>query len=214
MRRLTHVERGNETPRGIVGFWLLALLLCAGTAAAQSNPRPLLDGFTVAPGVGIYVGDLDGNPDANPIQYFVSGRFGMILGADRRYGNISTGIELHYNSMAIDRGEFELRNTILSLDLVAGYHFDIFRSDFVRLLGGLGATYVMPSYERFPEDLEGAERLDARLLLTVPVSLIIQERVRLGVRLTQTDLLDSFKGQAGVDWLYFVHVGYRFQFNR
>ena len=192
----------------------MALLFLTATATAQSNPRPLLDGFTVAPGVGIYVGDLDGNPDANPIQHFVSGRFGMMLGADRRYGNISTGLELHYNSMAIDRGEFELRNSILSLDLVAGYHFDIFRSDFVRLLGGIGATLVMPSYDRFPEDFKGAERKGTRMLFTFPVSLVLQERVRLGMRLTQTDFLDSFEGQAGTDWLYFVHVGYRFQFNR
>ena len=34
-----------------------------GTAQSQRSSRPLVDGVTVGPGVSMYFGDLDGNPD-------------------------------------------------------------------------------------------------------------------------------------------------------
>lgn len=185
-----------------------------GSAAAQSAPRPLIDGLTLAPGLGIYVGDLDGNPADNPIQHLATGRLSLLVGADRRFNDFSSALELHYNRIAIDRGVFELRSNILSLDLVGGYHFDIFRADFVRLLAGVGVTLLSTSYDRFPDDLEGAVERETRTLITFPVSMIVQERIRFGARFMLSDFLDSFEGQDGQDWLYFVHIGYRFDFGR
>lgn len=199
---------------------LLVLVIVSGLAGhaghAQDRSRPLFDGLTVAPGLAMYVGDLDGNPDSNPIQYFASGRIGFMVAADRRFGRkVSGGVELNFDQIKINRGDFELSNTMLSLDLVGGYHFDFIQTDFIRWSGGVGLTLLMPTYDRLPENNENVNSLGTRPVITFPVSVSIQDRVRLGVRFTLTDYLDGFEGQGGAgpyDLISFVRVGYRFNF--
>ncbi len=198
---------------GILFFLMLGAALSAGAVQAQAPSRPLIDGLTVAPGVSAYIGDLDGNPHRKLIQYFASSKFSMMVAADRRFGNVSAALEVHYDRMQIDRIKFVLSNNIISLDLVGGYHFDIIRSDLFGLVGGVGLSLLVPHYERLPQDLEGVRPLGTRTVITFPVGLVIEDRVRLGVRVTMTDFLDGFEGEGGnVDLISFFHVGYRFTF--
>ncbi len=197
---------------------LLLLVMASGlawhTGHAQESGRPLIDGLTISPGLTIYVGDLDGNPDSNPIQYLASARIGFMIAADRRFGRkVGGGLELHFDQIKINRGAFELSNTMISLDLVGGYYFDLIQTDFLRWSGGVGLTLLIPSYVRLPEDEEGVRRLGTRPVLTFPFSISIQDRVRVGVRFMLTDYLDSFKGSGyPVDLIAFVRIGYRFDF--
>ncbi len=181
---------------------------------AQESGRPFMDGLTISPGLTIYVGDLDGNPDSNPIQYLASARLGFMIAADRRLGRkVDGGLELHFDQIKINRGAFELSNTMISLDLVGGYHLDLIQTDFFRLSGGVGLTLLMPNYVRLPEDIEGVRRLGTRPVLTFPFSVSIQDRVRVGVRFTLTDYLDGFEGSGyPIDLISFVRIGYRFNF--
>lgn len=181
---------------------------------AQERARPLFDGLTVSPGIAMYVGDLDGNPDNNPIQYFASGRIGFMIAADRWIGKkTSAGLELHFDQLKVNRGAFEMSNTMVSLDLVGGYHFDLLRTDFLRWSGGVGLTLLMPSYDRLPAGEDGVRELGTRPVLTFPFTVSIQDRVRVGARFMLTDYLDGFEGSGyPVDLISFVRVGYRFNF--
>ncbi len=197
----------------ILFFFVLGTGLAASAAQAQSRSRPLIDGLTVAPGVSAYIGDLDGNPKRNFIQYFAASKFSVMVGVDRRYGKASAALEMHYDRFQIDRRSFVLSNNIVSLDLVGGYHFDMIRPGLFGLFGGVGVSLLVPRYESFPEDFEGVRALGTRPVITFPVGLLIEDRVRLGVRVTLTDFLDGFEGKGGnVDLISFFHVGYRFTF--
>lgn len=201
------------------GLRVLLLVIGSGlgwnTGHAQTSSRPLIDGLTISPGLTIYVGDLDGNPNGNLIQYFASARFGFMIAADRRFGKTIGGLELHYDHFKVDRGAFEFSNNIFSLDLIGGYYLNLIQPDFFRLSGGVGFTLLAPNYTRLPEDIEGVRRLGTRPVITFPVSLSIQDRIRVGIRFTLTDFLDSFRGdfRAGpFDLISFVRIGYRFDF--
>ena len=197
-------------------LWLLLLVAATTPALAQSGGRSPVDGLTVGAGISAYLGDLDGNPEKNPIHYFAAGRVSLFAAADRRFGEAAAGLEFHLDQFDVNRPRFVMDGRIFSLDLVGGYHFDILRNDFLRLAAGLGASLVVPSYERFPEEDQTTIRTPGtRPLLTFPLSLSFQNRVRFGARLTATDFLDGFKGTGGDrDLIFYLKVGYRFDLDR
>lgn len=186
-----------------------------GFGQTQGEGRPLVDGLTVGAGVSMYFGDLDGNPENDAVKHLADGQLGLMLTADRRFGWFTGGVELHYDRIHVERYKLEVSNNLISLDLVGGSHFDIIQPGLFAIMAGAGFTYLMTDYPKLPENLEGFRFEDrgSQLLLTIPVSLKIQDRFQLGVRLTFTDYLDGVEGAtAGTDYIWFIKLGHRFSF--
>jgi hypothetical protein len=210
------------TGKGLAGAAVACLVLVLGAlpaTAQQRAKRPLFDSITIGPGLAFYSGDFDANPSNNTLQFLASSGFNFLIAGERRSANLSTGIHLNYSRIRIQSRTLDVTTSFPSIDFMLGYHVGLIRSDLFQVAAGIGATFVVPQYHDYPTIEEMGElqnfyrRSGARIVLTLPLALSIQERVRVGVRLTRSDYLDSFKGLGtGADMLGFVTVGYRFDF--
>jgi hypothetical protein len=188
---------------------LVLALLCAPLLYAQ----PLVDGISVGVGLSSYHGDLDWNPDNGPAEFLAAGNLGAFVAADRSFGPIVAETALHFNRVAIDFPDAEMALNVLSLDLNAGPTINLFRPGFLRLYAGVSPSLVFSNFENLDVVELGAYNVDqasARFLLTFPVGIIIQDTLRLGIRITTTDYFENVSGNTdNVDLLSFISVGYR-----
>jgi hypothetical protein len=192
------------------GFAAVFAVLAAPLVQAQ----PLVDGITVGVGLSSYHGDLDWNPDNGPAEFLAASNLGAFVAADRAFGPIVTEGVLQVKRIAIDFPGAEMAINMLALDLTSGPRFDLFRPDFLRLYAGIAPTLVLTNYDGVDETEIGGYEFDrqpTRLLLTFPVGIVIQDVLRIGVRVTPTDNFDSVSGRTNnMDLLTSVSIGYRF----
>lgn len=193
-------------------------LVLALLAAPLLYAQPLADGITVGVGLSSYHGDLDWNPDNGPAEFLAAGNLGAFVAADRAFGPVVTEGALQYNRIGIDFPGAEMAINMISLDLTAGPSFDLFRPGFLRLYAGVSPALLLTNYDDVDETELGGYTLDeqpARFVVTFPIGLVIQDILRLGVRITPTDNFDSVTGLTeNVDLLSFISVGYRFDLLR
>ena len=193
---------------------LALALFCAPLLYAQ----PLVDGVNVGIGLSSYHGDLDWNPDNGPAEFLAAGNVGVFVSADRAFGPIVTEGALQFNRVGIDFPGVEMAINMISLDLTAGPSIDLFRPRFLRLYAGVSPALLLTNYDGVDEaQLDGYvyDEQPARFLLTFPVGVVIQDVLRLGIRITPTDNFDSITGLTeNMDFLSFVSIGYRFDLLR
>lgn len=198
-------------------LFLLALCLCAlPTAHAQ----PLFDGMTVGIGLTNYHGDLDWNQDRGTrrgtMGHLAAGNLTGFVAVDRDFGQVTGEAVLSYANLSIDFPQVEAALRVLSVDLTAGYTFDIIRPGFVRLYAGIAPLVVMPRYDRvdqrvLDDSILAFEEQDTKVVFAFPVGIVIQDTIRLGVRFMPTDNFDGAVGPSGLtDFLSHIHVGYRY----
>lgn len=198
----------KHTLRGL-GLVLFCLAMEPSAAQAQSALLRPFDGASIGGGLNIYQGDLDGNPDSDLIKYIGGANLHVLAGVDRRYGRFGAGLDFNYHRFTARSSYVDMANNVMSLDLVGSFGVD--NRGLFRLYTGIGPTFLIPRYYRFPENREGYEDPGPRFVATVPVGIIFQDRIRLGIRITSTDLLEGFRGNSGSrDYLSFINLGYRF----
>ena len=189
---------------------LVLALLCAPLLYAQ----PLVDGVNVGVGLSSYHGDLDWNPDNGPAEFLASGNLGAFVAADRSFGPFVMEGALHYKRIGIDFPGAEMTLNMVGLDLTSGPSIDLFRPGLFRFYAGISPTVVLTNYDGVDEaQLAGYEfdEQPVRFLVAFPVGLVIQDVLRIGVRVTPTDNFDSVSGLTNdVDFLTSISVGYRF----
>ena len=198
---------------------LLAALFALGCVPA-SSAQPLFDGLTLGIGLTNYHGDLDWNQDRGrrrgTMGHLTRGNVTFFGGVDRRFGPVTGEAVLGYTNLSIDFPQVEASLRTISLDLTAGYTFDIIRPEFIRVYAGVAPLVVIPRYDRVDQrvldnSILAFERQDTKLVLGFPIGLVIQETLRLGFRILPTDDFDGAEGPSGLtDILSLVHVGYRF----
>lgn len=192
-----------------LALFLLLLLPCAPLLQAQ----PLVDGVTAGIGLSSYHGDLDWNPDNGPAEFLAASNLGAFVAVDRSFGPIVAETALLFNRVAIDFPDAEMTLNVLSFDLNAGPTINLFRPGFLRLYAGVSPSLVFSNFENLDIAELGAYNVDqasARFLLTFPVGIVIQDTLRLGIRLTTTDYFENVSGNTdNVDLLSFISIGYR-----
>ena len=178
-------------------------------ASAQSAETRLVDGYSLGIGLAVYQGDLDRNPDNKPAQFLASGSLHLMAGVDRRLAAGRLGLELHYNRLVGESLVVSGRHNVLSLDVTYGRALG--RSA-VMLFAGIGPSVVLSRYESqsVSADVLGMANAGAGFDVTVPIGVVIQDRVRLSTRVALLDRVDGTDPLGGRDLLTNISVAYRF----
>jgi hypothetical protein len=191
-------------------FAAVVAVLVAPLVQAQ----PLVDGVSVGVGLSSYHGDLDWNPDTGPAEFLAASNLGAFVAADRAFGPIVTEGVLQVKRIAIDFPGAEMAINMLALDLTSGPRFDLFRPGLLRFYAGVSPALLLTNYHGVDEARLGDYEFDeqpVRFLVTFPVGVVIQDVLRIGVRVIPSDNFDSITGLTNnVDLLTSVSVGYRF----
>jgi hypothetical protein len=198
------------------------------------DPRPFIDGVYFGAGINIFQGDFSANPNNNLLKHLGSAELNVLAGADKRFGafeQYSLGAELEYNFLSgqlisgQQRPNQSFSTHTLSLDFVGNYDIPFVSQNLFRVFVGVGPMFVIsPSYDNFPsperqqqlanEGIEGEWQgdLGTRVTGAVKFGLIIQDRIRIGIRAPFTDYVDGHSGiNAGgsVDLVTTINLGYR-----
>ena len=196
-----------------IGLALVLPFIVLGSSAANAQSALLrpFDGASIGIGLNAYHGDLDGNPDSEFIKYVGAANLHLLAGVDRRFGALGLGLDFNFHRLTARSGRVDMANNIASLDFTVSAGIGGVDQSLLRLYAGVAPTLLIPRYYRFPSDLEGYNDLGTRFVTSFPVGIIIQDRIRLGVRITTTDLLEGYVGTGGNrDYLTFINLGYRF----
>ncbi|MEM6785048.1 MAG: hypothetical protein AAF624_15110 [Bacteroidota bacterium] len=196
----------------LTGFWL-------GTPDVHAQRGPI-DGLTLGLGLGVYQGELDRNVASNPIEYFALAEFSLSVHADRALSPFilaETGLVYHRFNIDVD-ADNKMGVNVFAFDINAGLRIGVFgRPGFIRAQAGVAPTMISTTYNfSTPDVLESLgytfEQTSPRFILTFPVSVIIQDAWRFGVRFMTSDFLDSAqRATTGPDVISSIHVGYRFR---
>jgi hypothetical protein len=184
----------------------VALLGLAETSFAQ-NGR-LIDGLSFGAGIGLYAGDLDGNPSSNIPIFVGSGHLTAYAGADKHLGGaIGVGLELHYNRMRGTNEYVDGAHDMLSVDLMAR----IMPSKTIGFYIGVAPAMIRSTYSRLSPSavLDGEATEGSRFAFTIPIGVMIQDNIRVGLRFSASDLLDGKAAGSNNDVLGVISVGYR-----
>lgn len=219
------VRARRQEPSGLARILLIALLAFA-TPLAWGQSRPD-NGMTIALGLGVYQGDLDRNFSSNPVEYFALAEFSLAVLVDRSLGErFVTEAGLVYHRFNIDAprdnanptAENSMGINIFALDLMGGVRIPLFgRPSFIRMQAGIAPTMIATTYNfTTPDILESQgyefDQTSPRFLVTFPISVVLQDAWRFGIRFTGSDFVDSTgRDSTGKDVISSIHVGYRFE---
>ncbi|MEL6611146.1 MAG: hypothetical protein AAFQ53_03550 [Bacteroidota bacterium] len=215
--------RLQEQP-GLAFTLAFILLLITGlgvsTPGAHAQGGGAIDGLTLGLGLGVYQGELDRNASSNPIEYFALAEFSLSVHADRALSPLfmaEAGLVYHRFNIDVD-ADNSMGVNVFAFDVNAGLRVGLFgRTGFVRLQAGVAPTMVSTTYNfSTPDVLESRgyvfEQTSPRFILTFPVSMILQDAWRFGIRFMTSDFLDSAQRRTtGPDVISSIHVGYRFR---
>lgn len=188
---------------------ILAITLVVATMPASSQSRRVIDGITVGAGIGMYAGDLDGNPTSSVPAFVGSGHLSLFVGVDRHLGGaIGMGLEAHYNRVRGTNEFVDGAHNMLSVELLAR----LIPSRYLGVYMGLAPGIIVSQYARLSPAavLDGEATEDARFALTIPIGIMIQENIRVGIRFSASDLLDGKASGSNNDVLGVISIGYRF----
>ncbi|MEM8599333.1 MAG: hypothetical protein AAGF99_05395 [Bacteroidota bacterium] len=212
----------QEQP-GLTRSLALVALLLVGTwlsvPATHAQGRAI-DGLTLGLGLGVYQGELDRNASSNPLEYFALAEFSLSVHADKALTPAlltEAGLVYHRFNIDVD-ADNSMGVNVFAFDVIGGVRIGLFgRPGFLRLQGGVAPTMVATTYNfSTPDVLESRgyefEQSSPRFILTFPVSLVLQDAWRFGIRFMTSDFLDSAKRRTtGPDVISSIHVGYRFR---
>lgn len=225
----------------IITGGLLLLLFCVSDAIAQtpwqeqdsaeSNQQEesreaespsLIHGLVAGAGLAVYQGDFSRNPNHNIFKYLGTAKPTIQFGVDHRLGQFDqygVGADLIYTHVSgATSGRIEFANNMLSLDMYGDYELPYIKLGLFRVfVGGGPLLLINPTYQNFPDDADQDSRwrpdLGTRVVGSATIGVTIFGSLRVGTRITSTDLLDGYLGfhRGGItDMVSFVKVVHRF----
>jgi hypothetical protein len=223
-------------------LYLLASLCLLLVPASDAQRGTLIRGASLGIGLGIYQGELDKNSANNPVEFLASGNVGFTALVDGDLGPLVWEGGLNYQRIDIEVNEADFDVNVIGAEVTIGKDFRLLkRSRFLRVFAGIAPAFIGTSYNRtstpdgcffLDEDLyneaapltgcEGGPRpflnnrefveQPSRFSFYVPVGIVLQDAVRISVRLFGTDYLDSLEREdTGPDWSPAVALMYRFR---
>lgn len=191
---------------------VVAIVVVATTSAdATMAQSSLIDGYTFGVGLSLYGGDLDGVPTGEAIAYLASSSINVHAGVDRYVGPIQARLETHYNRVSANNEFVTGDHNLVSVDVLAAY--GVGGADQIRFYAGLGPTVAIHQYKdlsAYAVTVGWAEEGNA-FAMTIPIGVIFQDSIRLGVRIPFGDALDGRDGGSGTDKFGMIAVTYRFR---
>lgn len=179
----------------------------------------------------MFIGDLDGNRDSNPILFLGNSRAHLMAGLAAPVLPDTEGfLELSYDRIggtnagccdpgradANDQGEFPIQftNNAFSLDLGVTYTFETKPEGIFGVFAGVGPTLLLnPTYEGFPpeeeDDRDRYREEGTRVVPTAKLGFVVQDYLRIGLRMTPSNLLDGYLGfreTSNSDFIAFISI--------
>lgn len=184
------------------------------------EPEPFIHGVSLGVGIAVYQGDFGRNPEHSIVKYVAgSGKFSFRAGVDHRMGlfdQYGVGADLVYNRIGGETtGGAGFEANALALDVYVDYELPYIRQKFLRVFVGGGPTFIIsPSYKGFSA-LTGTgdtKKLGTRATGSLKVGFTILDKIRIGTRLSISDLIDGYEGfnRIGPDFISFLNFSYRF----
>lgn len=189
-----------------------ALIIAVALISHADNAKgQLIDGFEFGVGLSMYGGDLDGNPNSDLPSYVGSGRLAAYAGVDRDMGSFRVSLLLSVGQLRGTNAQIDGRHTVLASDVLLGYRV----VGPIAVYAGIGPALLVPDYARTTANavLDEWAVDGSHFALTFPVGVLLQDRVRIGLRLTNSDMIDGYRGGASKDILGQFTVGYRLRLN-
>lgn len=186
---------------------LLMLAAFAVVSPVSSTAQAVIDGFQVGVGLSMYGGDLDGNSGSDLPSYVGSSRVHAFVGVDKDVGPTRIGLEFSFGQLRAINEQVDGTHTVLSADVTVAY----MELGPIGFYAGVGPSMVLPSYERTSPSavLDGWAVDGPHFAMTFPVGVVVQEKVRVGLRFSMSDLLDGFEGGKSRDVMGSLSVGIR-----
>jgi len=201
--------------------------------AAPEDSTPFVHGIYLGFGVSTYHGDIDGNPDQDPIGFLGNATLRLEVAADHRLGTYDQfGIESRLSFEQVDgaargwganpRQPLKFDASLINLDIVGSYELPYIQQGFLRVFAGGGPSLIVnPTYEGFPAESDLAnyrddlfQDLGTRVTASVVAGVTVLDAFRIGVRVLPSDYVDGYAGfQDGSDVpdvVGFISFGHRF----
>lgn len=197
---------------------LFCLLLCTAGFVSPLAAQPLVDGVTIGGGVSLYQGEFDFNPRNDPARFIASGTLHAFVGVDRAVGAVIFESTLQYDRLRMDGEALTKTVDMISLDVTGSVPLQLPRPVSVRLFAGVSPALQFNSYDRINAGWQtrvGYEETGTRMVVTFPIGVVLQDVVRVGIRLAGSAQFDGYARDTNpIDFITFVSVGYRFDLLR
>lgn len=189
--------------------------LVVGALIALAVPRvadaqSAIDRVRFGIGLSMYGGDLDGNVGSDLPSYVGSSRLLAFAGVERPAGPIRVGFDLTFGQLRATSLSFDGTHSVFSADVTGS------RAMYgpITLYAGFGPSLVLSNYDPSGGPGPGGEYSGgARFAMTFPIGVIIEDVVRIAIRLSATDRLDGFAGGSRRDVMGMLSIGYNFRVN-
>jgi hypothetical protein len=202
--------------------------------AAPEESTPFVHGVYLGFGVGTYHGDIDGNPNEDPIGFLGNATLRLEVGADHRlgtYDQFGIGTRLSFEQLdgaargwgSNPREPLKFDASLVNLDIVGSYELPYIQQGFMRVFAGGGPSLIVnPTYEGFPAESNLEEQyqslfkrnLGTRVTASVVAGVTFLDAFRIGVRILPSDYVDGYEGFGGgrdaPDVVGFISFGHRF----
>lgn len=191
---------------GLVLAVVLSPALVPGAKA-----QPIIDGITFGTGLSMYHGNFDWNREDRAFKFLANGTPHVFAMVDRAFGPMVVETGLTFDRVRMASDVVDARLTMLSADFTVGVAIPVPAPFFFRVFAGVSPAFHSASYDRINESWQansGYEELTTRLYVSFPVGIVIQDVVRIGVRIAG-DGFDGATANSPLDLVSFVSVGYR-----
>jgi hypothetical protein len=141
----------------------------------------------------------------------------LYIGAERRFGATFLAAEAGYSRVRVRDDQFGFSNRILRAEVQGGIGIDWTSPHMVRLYSGIGFLNHRPTLTnpaavstQYTTEAVGSDQW----AVSIPFGVVIDRRVRIGLRWVIDDYLDNAGGDAqAYDFMLHVTIGHRISFN-
>ena len=188
---------------------VVATLMFSGVSKAQSG---IISGYYIGGGLSLYGGDLDGQPTGAKLAYIGAGNLHLHAGIDKNIGNrFQARLETQFNRISGQNGLVDGNHNLISFDLTGAV--GIGPGNVVRVYAGIGPTIATHSYTDLTTIavVSGWAVEGSTFGMTIPLGVVLSDRIRAGFRVSMTDAFDGREGGSSKDIFGIVALSYRFQ---
>jgi hypothetical protein len=209
---------------GLLALAVGACLLLSQSSVAQpmsddadADTTAFVDAVTIGGGLATYRGDLNGGLGTTSMGSILRSGLDLYIAAERRFGATFLAVEGGYSRVRVRDDQFGFSNRILRAEVQGGIGIDWTSPHLVRLYTGIGFLNHRPTLNN-PTAVSAEYMTESvgsdQWAVSIPFGVVIDRRVRIGLRWVMDDYLDNAGGDAqAYDFMLHVTIGHRISFN-
>ena len=210
--------------RGLLALVVGACLILPLTSTAQpisadaeADTTAFVDAVTIGGGLATYRGDLNGGLSTTSMGSMLRSGLDLFIAAERRFGATFLAVEGGYSRVRVRDEQLGFSNRILRAEVQGGIGIDWTSPHLIRLYSGIGFLNHRPTLTNpvavnaeYTTETVGSDQW----AVSIPFGIVIDRRVRIGLRWVMNDYLDNAGGDAqAYDFMLHVTIGHRISFN-